>query len=772
MQGETIEIVVNRSSGFGTPCLEAFSPSGLALQARQCAITGAKIAVTLNSTGPHTILISEQNNNRAIGYQISLQCADNCQSTGLQDLSNCVQPSSLNLLPGSTAIIQIGNNGIPGCSIATAQPYSVTVDIYNGDSWLTVSPLSGTLSPGQVAELTVSMGPVVVTETTVLQALIRIAAPATNIVYNVPVVSSLTPGLERLSLSGTSFLLQSVTGTPAPLPQTLLISTISEGLVGLADELTPNSWTIEGPLPSWLDISPLYGVAGGTAGIAEAIISVDPTGLSPGVLTHLVPINGEGVANNPQFISVTYYVVAPTAAPTPLFSEYSLIFRVGLGSSGIFSKQFQMSNTGGQVISAAFSWSTASGGNWLSVSPGNADTLSGPDTIQTNVNPTGLGSGIYRGTITATPSAREPQEIQVLLIVLPVAAAVVTRADTALEGCTPLQMALSSTTVGNGLNAPVSFPQLLLAQVVDNCGEGVEDATVVATVEGISISMPSVDDGFYSGTWTLLTSSGSTTLTFSVLHPVFAAVQEALTVSTVAASGGTVLPVLFNEGIVEGAGFTPLRPLVPGGIVSLFGSNLAPATAAATQIPLERELQQVSVRIGNVDAPLYFVSEGQINAQIPFEVQTGDTVPIVINNGGLLTAPQLYQIAPAQPGIFKAQTNAAILDEQFQLVTSQNPARIGSVIQIFGSGLGLTNPVVASGAAGVASDTLLPLNVTIGGIQAAVQYKGLAPNFVGLYQVNVTVPNGVAPGDEVPLVIEQDGISSNPILPISIPVQP
>ena len=145
---------------------------------------------------------------------------------------------------------------------------------------------------------------------------------------------------------------------------------------------------------------------------------------------------------------------------------------------------------------------------------------------------------------------------------------------------------------------------------------------------------------------------------------------------------------------------------------------------------------------------------------------------MAISVGGLLTAPQNYLIAPAQPGIFIAGENAAILDASFQLVTAQNPARPGDTIQIFATGLGETDPEVGSGEPAPPFSTVSnPVTVTIGGIEAAVAFQGLAPGFVGLYQVNVVVPSGVAPGDAVPLVLTQNGIVANPDLRVTIPVQ-
>ena len=178
------------------------------------------------------------------------------------------------------------------------------------------------------------------------------------------------------------------------------------------------------------------------------------------------------------------------------------------------------------------------------------------------------------------------------------------------------------------------------------------------------------------------------------------------------------------------------------------------------------------MRVGNQDAPLFFVGPGQINAQLPFEVSTGDSVPVAIAVDGLLTAPQNYLIAAGQPGIFISGENAAILDASFQQVTAQNPARAGDTIQIFCTGLGAVDVAVETGAPGPSFSTiLLPVTVTIGGIDTPVVFQGLAPGFVGLYQVNAVVPSGV-PLDAAPsLVLTQNGIVANPDSTVTIPLQ-
>src|SRR5882724_8689345 len=92
-------------------------------------------------------------------------------------------------------------------------------------------------------------------------------------------------------------------------------------------------------------------------------------------------------------------------------------------------------------------------------------------------------------------------------------------------------------------------------------------------------------------------------------------------------------PAVSSGGVVNAASFT--APVAPGALISIFGVNLAPQTAAASQIPLPTSLAGVSVRFNNnVFAPLLFVSSTQINAQLPWEVVANGTVTVTVNNNG------------------------------------------------------------------------------------------------------------------------------------------
>jgi uncharacterized protein (TIGR03437 family) len=531
---------------------------------------------------------------------------------------------------------------------------------------------------------------------------------------------------------------------------------------------------------NWLTLSATSGTVVGTGQTSSVTFSINQNAqtLAAGVYQALIPISASGATNSPLYVTVTLQRVPSTAPPQPDIRPAGLFFVARVGGAAPAADAFTISNQGGGSLTAQISASTASGDNWLNVSsPGG--TVTNPLTTQVSVNPAGLAIGIYRGTVRSTFTTGESLDVEVVLIVTPAptSARLPELPQAALAGCTPNAMELVPNSIGNGAILPVSFPRNLRVTLIDSCGEFVDDATVVGTVEGRTIPMPLLrGNGVYSGTWVPEQQSAAVPIRFAALHATLPTLNRSFQVSTVPAAGGIQLPVLLPDGVVEAAGFTPQRPLAPGGFISLFGSRFATQSAGATAVPLPRELGGVRVKIGNIDAPLHYVSPGQINAQMPLEAQPGGSVSIVVSANGVLTAPQTYLIAPVMPGIFVSEGRPAVLrfvpGEGEQAVTPANPARIGDVLEIFATGLGATDPAVASGAPGPAFSTVTrPVTVTVGGVNAVVEYQGLAPGYVALYQVNIRVPAGVTPGDAVPLVITQNGVTGNLALPAAISVR-
>ena len=206
------------------------------------------------------------------------------------------------------------------------------------------------------------------------------------------------------------------------------------------------------------------------------------------------------------------------------------------------------------------------------------------------------------------------------------------------------------------------------------------------------------------------------------------------------------------SGVVNGASFS--GPVAPGSIATLFGSNLVSSAVQAKGAPLPAALGDIgAVTIGGVAAPLFFVSGNQINVQIPLETAPG-TVNVTVTRGGQTSAPRAVTIVPAAPGIFTMGQSGqgAILNAKGTLVDRNAPAAAGEIVQVYCTGLG------AAASGGVVS---LPVTAQVGNVPAKVLFAGLAAGFVGLYQVNVEIPAGVAAGDAVSLVLAQNGMTSN-----------
>jgi uncharacterized protein (TIGR03437 family) len=203
--------------------------------------------------------------------------------------------------------------------------------------------------------------------------------------------------------------------------------------------------------------------------------------------------------------------------------------------------------------------------------------------------------------------------------------------------------------------------------------------------------------------------------------------------------------------------------VAPGTVVQIFGGGLAPAAAQPGVIPLPTTFNDTSVLIGPFAAPVYFLSGGQINAQIPTELQTDRQYPILVNSGGAFTLPDTITITPASPGLLNMAEHT-----DFSLITPSSPASVGESIILYLVGMGATSPQVASGAASPggppASANLQPV-VTIGGSTASVSFAGLTPGLVGLYQINAEVPAGVS-GDVSVTVTQNDTDSNTVTIPV------
>ena len=678
-----------------------------------------------------------------------------------------VSVTGLNLSPDNLSLFNIIGDGSynKALKITVANGtvvWNATVTLLNGNGWLSLSSSTGTTTPTQSSILRLGVNVGALLAPGVYQAIVTVKDTKSTDSDTLPVTLALSPARSRLHLSQGAFVFTVMQNGVTPPSDTVQI--FNTGLGNMA-------WTIPANLTaplSWLRLSTLSGTAGPDPSLASSVtVGVNPAGLSPGAYQIIVPVSAPGATNDPQHFTVTLHVVPVSAAALAHLAPSGLIFHQPQGSTATPSKNLTISNKGGSTLSFQWQSATSSGGNWLAVSPASGNTASGPATVQVTVNPAGLSTGMYRGKLVGNFSPGVPQEVAVVLVITP-AGATTQRNFVVEDACTQQSMDFVSTTVGTGSTLSVSFPRPLLVTVIDNCGNNVSDASVIASISGKSIELRPVGGGLYSGTWVPESTSSTVVISLVAVHPNLPEADQTITVSAAPAPGSVSLPVLAAGGVVEGAGFTPQRPLATGGIISVFGSRFAASDNFATRLPLDRVLGGVSVIVGGESAPLYYAGTGQINAQVPFSAQPGSNISIVVNANGQVTAPQNYVISGAEPGVFAG----AVLDGQGRTVNAGNPAHAGDTLQIFTTGLGVTDPPAVTGQpAPPFSKVLVPVSVSIGGTDVTVVYQGLAPGFVGLYQVNVILASAVAPGDAVPVVIKQNGITSNPNLPINIPIR-
>lgn len=236
-------------------------------------------------------------------------------------------------------------------------------------------------------------------------------------------------------------------------------------------------------------------------------------------------------------------------------------------------------------------------------------------------------------------------------------------------------------------------------------------------------------------------------------------------------SGVTVLPWNYDaavappriDRIVNAADFS--QNTAPGSLISLIGSNLSPVSQASSTTPLPTALGESCLTVNGVPVPMLFASGEQINAQIPYQVD-GNVTLILRTPGGVSDNFNLT-ILPAAPSIFRSGTSgpetqlpAVVRARNNEIVTVSNPIHRDDVISIYLTGMGNTSPAVEAGFPGGSNPIATPLiapTVRLGGVSLPVEFAGLAPGQVGVYQINARVPRNAPTGFDIPLNVAQGG---------------
>ena len=423
-----------------------------------------------------------------------------------------------------------------------------------------------------------------------------------------------------------------------------------------------------------------------------------------------------------------------TSVPTPSFAGITALLNQKLGENGLGNINPKLYSLAESGWSSGMFHDVTSGNNIVTVPCGRREVGCSNQAVGYNAGPgydltTGLGSvdayklvmGWNGGSVTS-PTPPLSANITLMSNLTTVAANEVvylTATVTSTNGTAPsgtVSFSIGGTSLGS-------------APLTGSAGT----ATATLVVQG-----PELPQG--SGTITATyNGSNSASVTVSV---------------TQSGSGSGVAPAITS--VSNGASFKPA--FAPGGVLSVFGSNLSPVTQAASSLPLPLTVSGVEVLVNGIVAPLYYAAPGQLNVQIPYEVTGGDAVLVSVNNNGQITT-RTIAVAAAAPGIFTNVSGA--------LVPTPSAAP-GQEIAFFVTGAGAVEPVIADGAAPASTTPITDLprpvestTVSIGGVNANIDFIGIPWGLVGVTQINVTVPEGVPFGAQA-VVVTVDGVASSP----------
>jgi len=464
---------------------------------------------------------------------------------------------------------------------------------------------------------------------------------------------------------------------------------------------------------------------------------VSPSGLNQGQ-TYNCNIS-LATSSGTQTVGVSYTVPAAGNSGNITSDKKSLTFSTQVGVTPPSQTIHLTSASGSAGVGFAV---TTPNTSWLTVSPSTGTT---PADVVAIVNPNGLTVGAYNGSIVVTPVGGNAIQIPVSLTVA--AATSVSAAPTSLTfsyvagSNNPSSQSISVT--GTGANLPFS-------------------ATVTSGADWLSVTPAT---GTAPGTVVASVNPGNLTPNQTYTGQIVIAGTGSATGSTTVNVSLAVTAALPTITSVTNAGSGNTGPIAAGELISIFGTAMGPATPVSApgsgSNPFPTALGNVQVTVGGYLAPLIYVSTGQINAQVPYEISrpfiANPTVIVRYLNQGSNGVP-VPQVAAA-PGLFTTgggTGQGAILNQNGSVNSAANPANKGDVIVLYLTGEGQTNPAGVTGQITTASPTppLTPqpvsgaVTVTIDGIPASVQFYGEAPGLIsGAMQINVVIPAGASSGN-------------------------
>jgi uncharacterized protein (TIGR03437 family) len=211
-------------------------------------------------------------------------------------------------------------------------------------------------------------------------------------------------------------------------------------------------------------------------------------------------------------------------------------------------------------------------------------------------------------------------------------------------------------------------------------------------------------------------------------------------------------------------------PFAPGEIVTIYGASLGPAAGAvaafdSSTATLPSVLAGVSVAVNGIPAPIYYARANQVNVQIPYEVDGQQQANVTVGYNGAVSAAEPIQIAAAAPRLL-----TGIVNQDGSLNSPDDPAAAGSIVVLFATGQGVTNPPAGTGRAAAAPypSPVAPVRATVGGLNADILFVGLAPATAGVMQVNLRLPAAIGANAALAVSLSLGGATSQPGVTVAV----
>jgi uncharacterized protein (TIGR03437 family) len=389
----------------------------------------------------------------------------------------------------------------------------------------------------------------------------------------------------------------------------------------------------------------------------------------------------------------------------------------------------------------ATSVNTTSGGSWLSA------TLTQATQLSVAVNPAGLAMGTYYGTISLTAAGGAPVTVSVTLHVAPSPPVLTSYSFTAASSPIP-GFPGPLTVYGSGLVAGAS------AKIYLNGALGANQPTSIYIEPELLTVVDSHTVQFYTG----VGSQTPITIAVSITNP--------------GSLESNALPILLGAPSPQIVGIqnsafarqpNAVQPISPGEMITItgtdFGSPVGIAAPANAGTP-STQLGSTRVLFNGIAVPITFVSFSQINALAPYSLGGALTAKITVEYVGVASAPITVQIVPSMTGVFTANSTGTgqgtILNQDGTPNSASNPAARGSVVSVYATGLGVTNPLIADGSVPQTATAIpvLPVAATIAGQTATVMSSYAAPGMLGTFIANIQVPSSASPGSAVPITLQ------------------